>query len=100
MGYPAEHRDLLRHTAESSRVAGSPTSATFLYQGDVITPTCNPALLAPNPANTYLNQLGCSISHGQATTPQTATSFLFMAGITGGLFSIPSDQCHQSRDWR
>ena len=65
------------------------------YQGDAITPTCDPSLLSqpglPNPANTYLNQLGCSISHGVATTAATATSFLFVAGIKGGLFSIPLD---------
>jgi hypothetical protein len=65
------------------------------YQGDVITPTCDPSLLSqpgiPNPGNTYFNQLGCSISHGLATTPATATSFLFVAGIKGGLFSIPLD---------
>ncbi len=65
------------------------------YQGEVITPTCNPGLLsqigAPNPANTYFNQLGCSISHGLATTPADATSFLFAADIQGGLFSIPLD---------
>ncbi len=52
--------------------------------GGGITPTCNPALLsqpgAPNPANTYFNQLGCAISHGVATTPQTATTFLFVIG--------------------
>ena len=63
------------------------------YQGDVITPTCDPRLLStdtvPNPSNTYFNQLGCSISHGIANTPATATSFLFVAGIKGGLFSIP-----------
>jgi hypothetical protein len=62
-------------------------------QGDVITPTCDPTRLStattPNPANTYFNQLGCSISHGAATTPQTATSYLFVAGIKGGMFSIP-----------
>jgi hypothetical protein len=62
-------------------------------QGDVITPTCDPTLLStaltPNPANTYANQLGCSISHGVATTPATAQSFLFVAGIKGGMFSIP-----------
>jgi hypothetical protein len=57
-------------------------------QGDAITPTCNPAILA-SPANTYFNQLGCSISHGVATTPATATSFLFVAGSQGGLFSVP-----------
>jgi hypothetical protein len=52
--------------------------------GGGVTPTCNPALLsqpgAPNPANTYFNQLGCAISHGVATTPQTATTFLFVIG--------------------
>jgi hypothetical protein len=56
-------------------------NTTFL-QGGAITPTCNPALLsqlgAPNPANTRLNQLGCAISHGVATLPQTATTFLFV----------------------
>jgi hypothetical protein len=57
-------------------------------QGDAITPTCNPAILA-SPGNTYFNQLGCSISHGVATTPATATSFLFVAGSQGGLFSVP-----------
>jgi hypothetical protein len=63
------------------------------FQGMAITPTCNPALLStattPNPANTYFNQLGCSISQGVATTPQTATTFLFVTGIKGGLFSVP-----------
>jgi hypothetical protein len=61
------------------------------YQGDAITPTCDPTLLSPNPNNTYFNQLGCSISHGVATTPATATSFLFVAGIKGGMFSIALD---------
>ena len=65
------------------------------YQGSVITPTCNPALLStatvPNPANTFLNHLGCSISHGKATTPHTATSYLFVAGVKGGLFSVQLD---------
>jgi hypothetical protein len=61
-------------------------------QGDVITPTCNPAILstetAPNPGNTYFNQLGCSISHGKPTDEHTAASFLFVPGIRGGLFSV------------
>jgi hypothetical protein len=65
------------------------------YQGDAFTPTCTPALLStatvPNPANTYPNQLGCSISHGKPTTPQTATTFLFVAGVKGGLFSVQLD---------
>ena len=64
-------------------------------QGETITPTCNPALLStatvPNPANTYFNQLGCSISHGAVTTPHTATSYLFVAGVKGGLFSVRLD---------
>ena len=63
------------------------------FQGDAITPTCDPALLSTalvsNPANTYFNQLGCSISQGVATTPQTATTFLFVTGLKGGLFSVP-----------
>ena len=63
------------------------------YQGEAITPTCNPALLsqpgAPNTANTRLNQLGCAISHGVATTPQTATTFMFVAGMRSGLFAVP-----------
>lgn len=54
------------------------------FPGPAITPTCNPALLsqpgAPNPANTRLNQLGCAISQGVATTPQSATTFLFVIG--------------------
>jgi hypothetical protein len=62
-------------------------------QGETITPTCNPALLsqpgAPNPANTRLNQLGCAISHGVATTPQSATTYMFVAGVMGGLFAVP-----------
>jgi hypothetical protein len=61
-------------------------------QGEAITPTCDPTKLStatvPNPANTYFNQLGCSISHGVATDAQHATSFLFVAGIKGGLFAI------------
>jgi hypothetical protein len=65
------------------------------YQGQVITPTCVPSRLStaghPNPANDALNQLGCSISHGVATTAHTATSWLFVAGIKGGLFSVRLD---------
>ena len=65
------------------------------FQGDVITPTCDPTKLsapgAPNPANTYFNQLGCSISRGVASTPPTASSFLFVTGILSGLFSIRLD---------
>jgi hypothetical protein len=74
---------------------GTPTAWTIssdcvlsALPGQAITPTCNPALLsqagAPNPANTRFNQLGCAISHGVATTPQTAITFVFVAG--GGLF--------------
>jgi hypothetical protein len=61
--------------------------------GQTITPTCNPALLgqpgAPNPANTRFNQLGCAISHGVATTPQSATTYMFVAGLRSGLFEVP-----------
>jgi hypothetical protein len=62
------------------------------YQGQAITPTCDPAKLSqigsPNPNNTYFNQLGCSISQGVATDAQHATTFLFVAGIKGGLFNV------------
>src|SRR5262252_3816357 len=69
------------------------------FQGDAITPTCDPTQYvggdptngAGLPTNTYFNHLGCSISHGIATTPQTATTFLFVAGIKSGMFSIPLD---------
>jgi hypothetical protein len=60
------------------------------YQGDVITPTCDPTKLsavgAPNPLNTRLNQLGCSITHGVAIDAQHADSFLFVSGIKGTMF--------------
>jgi hypothetical protein len=66
------------------------------FQGSVITPTCDPTKLstaaAPNPANTYANQLGCSISassHGGvpvATNAHSATSYMFVAG-KGGMFN-------------
>jgi hypothetical protein len=67
------------------------------YQGDAVTPTCdvtqyvgnNPFVGPALPTNTYFNHLGCSISHGAATTPQTATTYLFVAGISGGLFVVP-----------
>jgi hypothetical protein len=71
-------------------------------QGAVVTPTCDPTLLVgyidPNDPtqtpsngsrNTYANQLGCSISHGRATTAATANSYMFLAGIKGGLFVVP-----------
>jgi hypothetical protein len=61
---------------------------TVPYQGEVLTPTCDPTqyvggnpFVGPAlPTNTYFNHLGCSISHGVATTPQSATSFLFVTG--------------------
>src|SRR5215831_16521647 len=69
------------------------------FQGNAVTPTCDPTqyvggnpLVGPAlPTNTYFNHLGCSISHGVASTPQTATTYLFVAGIRSGLFSIPLD---------
>lgn len=68
------------------------------FQGDVITPTCDPTKLStattPNPLNTRLNQLGCAISGGVATDAQHATSYMFVAGIKGGLFSIPLDNAN------
>jgi hypothetical protein len=67
------------------------------FQGDVVTPTCDPTqyvgghpFVGPAlPTNTYFNHLGCSISHGAATTPQTATTYLFATGVHGGMFVIP-----------
>ena len=66
------------------------------FQGTAFTPTCDPTklstALAANPANTYGNQLGCSIAAFNnggvpvATDAHTATSFMFVAGIKGGLF--------------
>src|SRR5215470_12457834 len=84
-------------------VAGNPPapivqSVTDIpFPGDAITPTCDPTqyvggnpLVGPAlPTNTYFNHLGCSISHGVATTPQIATTFLFVTGINGGLFVVP-----------
>ncbi len=73
-------------TQGAGPVAGS---LATIGQGETITPTCDPTLLsqagAPNAANTRLNQLGCAISHGVATTPQTATTFLFVAVIPASL---------------
>jgi len=66
-------------------------------RGTTFTPVCDPTKLsttAPNPANTYLNQLGCALvllntGQIQATTPETATTYLFTAGIKSGLFAYP-----------
>src|SRR5262249_4512447 len=73
------------------------------YQGEVLTPTCDPTQYGPIPAgapagtilgpglptNTYFNHLGCSISHGVATEPHGATTYMWVAGIHGGMFVIP-----------
>jgi hypothetical protein len=82
------------------------------FQGSVVTPTCDPTKLSgnynlldgtqirnpvPNPANTYANQLGCSIAAFNnggvpaATTAASAPSFMFVAGIKGGLFHYELD---------
>jgi hypothetical protein len=66
-------------------------------RGTTLTPVCDPTKLsttAPNIANTYLNQLGCALAlmntgKVQATTPQTAITYLFTAGIKSGLFAYP-----------
>src|SRR5262249_16830322 len=68
----------------------------FPQHGTALTPTCDPTKLStngPNPANTYFNQLGCALvqqatGRVQATTPETAATYLFTAGIKSGLFSI------------
>ena len=67
------------------------------FQGSVVTPACDPTKLSTaltaNPLNTYANQLGCSIAAFNnggvpaATTEATATSYMFVAGIKGGLFN-------------
>ncbi|MBO0880279.1 MAG: hypothetical protein J2P17_07980 [Mycobacterium sp.] len=66
------------------------------FSGQAIIPTCDPTLLstagAPNPLNTRLNQLGCSISQLANGTPvandqTTASAFLFTAGKQGGMFA-------------
>ena len=63
--------------------------------GEAITPTCDPALLntptVPNPANTYFNQLGCSIYHGVKTDAQHASTYLFVASGKGTLLSVLLD---------
>jgi hypothetical protein len=60
--------------------------------GEAITPTCDPVLLStptvPNPANTYFNQLGCSIYHGVKTDAQHASTYLFVASGKGTLLSV------------
>ncbi|HET7880447.1 MAG TPA: hypothetical protein VFL55_06140, partial [Acetobacteraceae bacterium] len=70
------------------------------FQGEAITPTCDPTKLSgftlpdgtvtplPNPNNTKLNQLGCSISQGQPTDVHTATTWLFVDGPQSGLFNV------------
>jgi hypothetical protein len=67
------------------------------FQGSVVTPVCDTTklstALAANPANTYANQLGCSISAFNnggvpvSNDAHSATSYLFAAGIKGGLFN-------------
>jgi hypothetical protein len=83
------------------------------FQGAAITPVCDPTKLSTlsdgspggpppgtpiaNPLNTYANQLGCSIAafnNGGVpvkTTAATATSYMFVAGIKGGLFHYELD---------
>ena len=86
-------------------VAGALVAQNFgdlPQRGATLTPTCDPTKLSsltqftpaglpisgtgPNPANTYLNQLGCALvlmntGQLQANTPETATTYLFTAGI-------------------
>ena len=71
------------------------------FQGGAVSPVCDPTKLStatvPNPLNTYGNQLGCAIAafnNGgvpQATTAATATSYMFVAGIKGGIFHYELD---------
>jgi hypothetical protein len=73
------------------------------YQSQAIVPTCDPTALSgvvvngvltpqPNPRNTRLNQIGCSIAQlffgfFKPLDQTTATAWLFVAGIKGGLFA-------------
>jgi hypothetical protein len=77
---------------------------TVPIQSQAIIPTCNPANLSaaptvvgtvttfnPNPLNTRLNQLGCSLAQLetgtiQATDQSTAPAYMATASIRGGLF--------------
>src|SRR3984957_5422362 len=71
------------------------------FQGAAVTPVCDPTKLSSatpaNPLNTYANQLGCGIAAFNnggvpvATTAATATSYMFLAGIKGGLFNYELD---------
>ena len=65
------------------------------FHGEAITPTCDPALLStptvPNPANTYFNQLGCSIYHGVKTDAQHASTYVFVASGKGTLLYVRLD---------
>ncbi len=64
--------------------------------GQAIVPTCDPTALAtapltPNPANTRLNQLGCSLSQRdngffKAQDQTVAPAYLAVASIMGGMF--------------
>jgi hypothetical protein len=70
-------------------------------QGDAITPTCSVAQLNNPATNTYFNQLGCAIvasNNGGIpvdTDAAHATTYMFVAGIKGGLFSVSLDNVPQ-----
>jgi hypothetical protein len=76
------------------------------YQGQTVTPLCDTSKLA-SLSNTYANQLGCSLSavnNGanpgtpvDMKDPRLATTYLFVAGIKGGLFSIPLNNVSSPR---
>ena len=57
-------------------------------RNDVLTPTCDPTKLTLA-ADTFLNHLGCSISHGVPTDAAHATSYMFTSGIRSGLSVVP-----------
>jgi hypothetical protein len=71
------------------------------FQGAVVTPVCDTTklstALAANPANTYGNQLGCAISAFNnggvpvSNDAHSAPSYMFVAGIKGGLFHYELD---------
>ena len=95
MGDPAEQRDRLRHTADHQERHGH-QPRRYPLPGHRGHPHLQSGHFehrdrAQSGQLRTINQLGCSISHGAATTPHTATSYLFVAGVKGGLFSVKLD---------
>ena len=95
---PADHQEWRRDQPRRHPVPGlgrHPGLRSDQAERSRISPTVTTPL--PNPLNTYANQLGCSIAAFNnggvpvATTAATAPSFMFVAGIKGGLFHYELD---------